>query len=101
MSALKICFGIKDKKETVCLYSHPLFRQAFTPMGAGRTDKSREPRLPLLVLVGAMEVAPRPLLLLNVPLQLIPQDVARAIFGNMNSLKSSPFFQPSISFLSY
>lgn len=100
MSALKICFGIKDKKETVCLYSHPLFRQAFTPMGAGRTHKSREPRLPLLVLVGAMEVAPRPLLL-NVPLQLIPQEVARAIFGNMNSLKSSPFFQPSISFLSY
>lgn len=100
MSALKICFGIKDRKETVCLYSHPLLRQVFTPMGAGRADKSGEPRLPLLVLVGAPEVAPRPLLL-NVPLQLIPQEVARAIFGNMNSLKSSPFFQPSISFLSY
>lgn len=99
MSVLKICFGIKDKKETVCLYSHPLFRQAFTPMGVGRTDKSWESRLPLLVLVGATEVAPRPLLLLNVSLQLIPQEVARAIFGNMNSLKSSPFCQPSISFL--
>lgn len=74
----KDMFWYKRQKRDSVLIQSPSIATGVHTHGGREPVKSGEPRLPLLVLVGAPEVALRPLLL-NVPLQLIPQEVARAI----------------------
>lgn len=72
MSALKICFGIKDRKETVLAVT--LYSTGVHTHGGKEGEHKAGALGCLLVLGGSYGGGPQASLL-NVPLQLIPQEV--------------------------